>query len=369
MSVLNSWQKITRVIQGKPFGDGVNSSATVSSDPNTRATFTGTTTQNTGTAGSSAFANGDLVLLYQTQGTGAGQWEWNMVVSGGGTTSLTFQQALHYTYGTGAQIIKVPRYDVATISAHSVTAWNGSIGGIEVILAKTSIVGSGALNGDNAGFRGATTVPSSPNGGYTGEGNTGEWNLKQVSTSGNGGPGGYDYGTNNAGGGGGGGNGTVGGNRGGGNEHGATSGSADLITMLPGGGGGSGAIRSGSNGLGGKGGSVILLIGKSIVLSANVYDRGQVGGNATLDSGAGAGGAGGSVLLICGTASLGTYISAIGGAAGTPATHPTQDAGAGGTGRVAVHHSGTVTGTTSPTFEDVSDSTLFESNNFLPFLI
>ena len=108
MAALNAWQKISRVL-ASDFGDGASGSATISSDPNTRATITGTATQTTGTAGSTAFANGDLVMLHQTRGTGAGQWEINRVASGGGTTSLTFSKALQYTYGPDAQIIKIPR--------------------------------------------------------------------------------------------------------------------------------------------------------------------------------------------------------------------------------------------------------------------
>ena len=148
MAVLNDWQKITRVISAKPWGDGTDGNATISSDSNTRATVIGTAGQLTVTAGSSAFANGDLVLIQQTQGTGAGQWEINMVASGGGTTSLVMKEANHYTFASGAQIVKIPRYTTATVSAHAVSAFNGSINGVEFICASVSITVSGALNGN-----------------------------------------------------------------------------------------------------------------------------------------------------------------------------------------------------------------------------
>ena len=48
MATLNSWQKISRVLSSD-FGDGASGSATISSDPNTRATFTGTATSTSGT--------------------------------------------------------------------------------------------------------------------------------------------------------------------------------------------------------------------------------------------------------------------------------------------------------------------------------
>jgi hypothetical protein len=67
MATLNSWQKLDRVISGKPFGSGVDGSATISSDPNTRDTCTGTATSTTLTTGGSTFANGDVLLIHQTQ--------------------------------------------------------------------------------------------------------------------------------------------------------------------------------------------------------------------------------------------------------------------------------------------------------------
>jgi len=390
MAVLNKWQRIDRVISGKPFGNGSAGDVTISSDPNTRATIIGTATLTSGTAGSTAFANSDVVVLHQAYGTGAGQWEINRVVSGGGTTSLVFSKALNYTYVTGAQIVKIPQYKTATVSAHTITAWTGTTGGLWVIAANTSITLGGTLNasgvtgsattsdGDGTsggGFRGGGCKFGNPITAYSGDGATG-LRTQQNGARGNGGGGGYN-GTGFAGGGGGG-NGTAGG-AGGGSTYGGTGGGAgaadgvaDLTNMMMGGGGG-GASRdatSKSAGDGGSGGGIVILIGKNIVTSSHgVTSTGGAGGNGAADFGSGGGGAaGGSILFVCGTATLGTTknltAAGAGGAGGCEA-----DGGAGGVGRIAVHHSGTVTGTTNPTFSDTTDDTLVESTSGGAFLL
>ena len=352
-------QKISRVLTGKPFGDGKDGVGTVSAFPNTIHTYTGTAASTSGTAGSTSFANGDLVLCHQTQGTGVGQWEINMVASGGGTTSLVMQEANKYTYVIGAQIIKVPRYTTATVSAHSSTAWNGSYGGVEVIVARKSITVSGALSVNGKGFRGATTEGSGDHG-YYGEGSTDLWNTKGYSSGTNSGGGGYLFNSNNCQGGGGGGNGTAGTVR-----PGYAQGIANLTSIIPGGGGGSGTKSANTAGHGGDAGGVIILISNSITLSAAVTANGNAGQDSSPTGtdlqGAGGGGAGGDILCICGTASLTTYITATGGAKGTGSGNESLYAGIGGTGRIAVHHSDTVTGTTSPTFSNTEDSSLIET--------
>jgi hypothetical protein len=366
MAVLNNWQRFDRIglLYGSPFGDGVDGVSTVSSDPNTRATITGTATQTTGTAGSSAFTNGDLVVLHQTQGTGVGQWEVNKVASGGGTTSLTFQVAHHFTYGTGAQIIKVPRYTTATVSAHSVTAWNGTTGGIEVICAKTSITVSGALSANDLGFRCGNGAQNES--GDTGEGTTGAA-VTSRNANGNGGGGG-NFTSNVRAPGGGGGHGTAGSNGVGGfngvnyGYGGNAVGSADGTTFNLGGAGGEGCIENGADGPdnGGEGGGVFILISPSIICSAAVTSNGETGGANPTSGSAGGSGAGGTIIFVCVTASLGTSITASGGPQTTGAG--SERGGAGGAGIIAVHHSGTVTGTTTPTFTDVEDLTLKEAS-------
>jgi hypothetical protein len=378
MAVLNSWQRIDRVISGKPFGDGADGSATISSDPNTRATITGTATQSTSTLGSAILSNGDVCILHQTQGTGAGQWEIQKVSSGGGTTSITWTKPLQYTFGTGAQCIKFNLNNVVTVNAHSITGWNGTTGGIEVICGKTSITVAQALNGNGAnagtlgnwpitggGFRGGWSDEGTNSHGLQGEGVTGGGSQSASANGIGAGAGGGNANYNAGGGGGHAVAGTAG--SGSGADNGAAGGAAgdtsDLTTMVFGGGGGGATGTAGShtttaiNG-GGNGGGIIILISNSITMSSTA----TVGGGAVTTSGVrilGGAGAGGSVLLICGIATLGTNnITSLGGAAhGSPET-----GGAGAVGRIAIHHSGTVTGTTSPTFDDTSEPTLVETS-------
>lgn len=354
MAVLNNWQKLQYIV-GSPWGTGANGSATISSDPNTRATVAGTATQSTSTLGSAILTNGDVVMLHQTQGTGAGQWELKRVASGGGTTSIVWTTPLNYTYGTGAQCIKIPQYTTTTVSAHSVTAWNGSTGGVEVIVAKTAITVSGALSGTGLGFRLGTKDPNNSGTGWTGEGSV------QASTQGSGaaqiGPFGSGAGFQKDTVGGGGGNAATGGTVRGG----TATGSADLISITFGG-GGSGGSSGNPAGDGANGGGILILISKSITVSAGVVVNGNTPGGSVTGR-AGGGGAGGSVLVVCETASLGT--NSITAAAGSGGTGGEGNGGAGSVGRIAVHHSGTVTGTTNPTFTDVSDTTLVEAGGTL----
>lgn len=373
MAALNSWQKISRVLGGD-WGDGKDGAATISSDPNTRATVTGSATSTSATAGSTAFANGDLVMLHQTQGTGAGQWEINRVASGGGTTSLTMQVALQYTYGTGAQIIKIPRYTTATVAAHSVTAWNGSTGGIWVAAFKQKPTMGGNVT-VNGGFRGGAWSQGNNTIGYQGEGLTGA-GVQSRSANGIGGGAGQTTGTNkgSGAGGGGGGHATQGatlplatsgssGVHSEGVQGGTTADSTDGTTMVFGGGGAGCAVEGGATGANGSaGGGIAIIFCPDVDTSTYGFiTNGTVGGSAA--HGGGGGGAGGYTLFVVGKGTFGTAKNtSTGGGVGvaiSPATNNNPDnGGSGGVGRIAIHHSGTVTGTTNPTFTDITDTTL-----------
>lgn len=359
---LYAWQKIDRVLTGSSFGDGASGSATISSDPNTRATATGTASSASVTAGSTSFANGDLVLLHQTQGTGAGQWEINRVSSGGGTTSLTMQIALQYTYGTGAQIIKVPRYTTATVSAHSVTAWNGTTGGIEVLAANTSVTISGALNAASVGFRGEKTEINENQNGIQGESQSGT-GTRSRSANGTGGGGGTYVSADRKGGGAGGGNATAGENGQTkdlslGGLSGTTTNNDDLSSMTFGGAGGQGAYygQSAAISQAGNSGGIVVIFAKSFTNSSSVSVNGETGTNAAAATGGGGSGAGGNILIVCETASLGTNTLTAAGGSRTVEDSNNGYGGAGGNGRIAIHHSGTVTGSTNPTFYDIAYS-------------
>ena len=345
MAALNTWQKLDRVLIGQPFGNGSSGSATVSSDPNTRATITGTATQTTGTAGSTDFTNGDVVVLYQTQGTGAGQWEVNKIVSGGGTTSLTFQKAHNYTYGTGAQIIKAPLYSNATISGYTMTAWDGTTGGIGVIACSSTLTLSGDIVLTGKGFIGRAA-----DGGIgaslhaIGEDYTGRYGTNSTygagATSYDNAGGGSGYGTN--------------GTTGSGGSAGSAFGTADLTTIYLG--AGSGGSKTGN---GGNAGGVLIVFAKTITTSsAGAISNGTTGAAGAEQGGSGA--CGGAILLVCANCTLGTNLFTALGSTGNSGGG--KSGGNGGDGRIAVHHSATVTGTTNPTFNDTTDNTLVEAN-------
>lgn len=384
MAKLNSWQKIDRVIPYKPFGNGINGAYTSTSIPSpTYRSCTGTIGAYTLTISSGAFTNGDLIYIHQSRGTGVGQSEFNYVVAGGGTTSLTLLKPLKYTYATSgaskAQVLNARMYSSVNVTSGTwdIQTWTQTAtatGGIFILVAKNSITLTNTvrINGGNG-----ATDPANPNYGYTGghwggygsNGNTGSnhgqrgegYNSNVTSGSGNtgytaidsGGGGGID-GSNNSGAGGG--HAATGGNGSSSAQGGLTAGSADLVTMVMGGGGGGGHTSTGSAdfqfGGGGAGGGIIILISRVIDVSgATIQSIGGAGGGSASPKGGG-GGAGGSVLLMCTKAILGTNkIVATGGAGG-------PGGGAGSVGRIAVHRARSVTGTTNPSFTEVSDPSL-----------
>lgn len=369
--MLNSWQRIDRVLSGFPFGngsDGAYSSATIPTL--TKDSCSGTATSTTLTTAGSTFANGDVLLIHQTRGTGVGQWEINRVSSGGGTATLTLQVALNYTYtdsgASQAQATKIPMYSNVTVESGTwtVPAWDGNTGGILVFASNGTTTVTGTISGSGKGHVGGSANIVNNGSGYQGEGTGGS---SALSTSANGNSGGGGQGNTGSGGqpaGAGGGNGAAGTSAtvavGG-----SAVGSSDLITLCLGGAGGGGATNSSGTdgergGAGGSGGSAIFIFSKYITISGSIVANGNNGSNTGgIHSGGGGGGAGGSSLVVCQTASLGSsLITASAGAGGSGGA----GGAAGGTGRIAVHHSATVTGTTSPTFTDVTDTTLIEAN-------
>lgn len=386
MAVLNPWQRIDRVLAGLPFGDGRDAATTVSSNTTqsiASASCSGTSASTTLTLGAaSTFANNDVVLIQQTRGTGVGQWEVNLISSGGGTTTLTLSKALQYTYtdsgASQAQICKVPMFTNFTLNGSTTfdpAAWAGDVGGILLVAARVSTTitgtvtasgnagatGSSATGGAGRGFRGGNADDG--NAAFGGEG-TAAASAQSTSANGNGGGGGGSSDPGQGGGGGHANTGETGEGTGGG-----TAGSSDLTNMVFGGGGG-GSYKVATNDVdsGGGGGGIVIIITKHLTVTGGISSNGgQGGGAASTAHGGGAGGAGGSILVACSTATLGSnLVTAIGGAGSTGDNFAADTAGS--VGRIAVHHSGAVTGTTNPTFDDESDPTLVESSGFLAFM-
>jgi len=364
MAVLNAWQKIDRVLPGQPFGTGVDgdySSATIPTIVYKTCAGTATQTKFAADTDATPFAVGDVIMLHQTRGTGVGQWEVVKVVSLGSDEYNT-TTALQYSYtdsgASQAQAVKVPQYKDVNVESGTwtVPVWDQNVGGILPIACNGTLTVTGTISGIGAGYRKTT------NNAYAGEGTDGDVAEKDQQ-NGSGGGGGWNYtGDLHKHGGGGGGNGTAGEN--GGYADGATSsglggttsGAADLTNITFGGAGGAGVsdIETGSGG----GGGIVMLFAK------NLTGAGTIALTATAPAAGGAngghgGGAGGSLLIVGSTITMtSATISAL-GTGGSDAVG--ANGGDGGTGRIAVHHSGTITGTTNPTFTDVTDTSLVES--------
>ncbi len=134
---LNDWQKLTRVLPGKPFGDGSDGAYSSATIPTmTYESCSGTSGSTSLTTAGTSLANGDIILIHQSRGTGVGQWEINKVASGGGTTSITLSQPLQYTYtdsgSSQAQAVVIPQYTNVTVQSGTWTLsdWAGNTGGL-----------------------------------------------------------------------------------------------------------------------------------------------------------------------------------------------------------------------------------------------
>lgn len=377
------------------FGDGSDgdySSAGNATDAPIDSSCSGTEGSTSLSATNASFVAGKPVLIHQTRGTNAGNWELNQIDSYVAGT-ITLKKPLINTYtdsgASQAQVIQLKQYNNFTQnSGHTLTAkaWDGNVGGIIAFLAKGTVSGNGSINingltgskaqgfttaagGGGIGFRGGRGRAS--NSGtvvdYCGEGTAGASTTKQAK-NGSGGGAGNASGQPLSASGGGGGNGTAGTNgyQSGvtGGYGGDTAGVAGLTSMVFGGGGGGGAGYDNNGGSyyiggGGGGGGIFLCIGNIVDVSGltiNLNGGNKGDGTYAQDGG---GGSGGSCLIKAKTATLGTNkITAIGGSTG--------DNGAGGVGRIHLDYSVSYTGTTSPTLDATLDTTIIAGGGSLP---
>lgn len=336
------------------YGSGKNGSPAVSGTINTYAACTGTATQTSLTTALAASA-GDCILIHQSQGTGAGQWELNYVLADAGAT-LTLAYPLAYTYGTGAQAVLVPQYTGGTLSgAVTGTAWNGTVGGIIALMSNGDLNLSGSVSAYGIGFRGGNGN-SGQNQATSGEGYLG---AGSATTNANGVSGGGSVGDDCFGAAGG--YGTAGGTgaykQNG--TSGGTNGIADLTTLFFGGAGGGAADFSGTaGGRGGDSGGIVLIFAKNITITGTINVNGKSGnvsGDTSLTAGGGA--AGGSCLIKCQTANLGSNkITSTGGVAVN--AFDGRMSAAGGVGRIHIDYADSYTGTTTPTIDAAQVTTL-----------
>jgi hypothetical protein len=362
------------------FGNGSDGAVTISTNTTqspTDSACTGTTGTNSLSATNAGFSAGQNILIHQTYGTGAGNWELN-VISSYTSGTITTKYPLQNSYVTGAQVIVMGNYTNVTVNTgvtYSAKAWNGTVGGIIGWIANGTTTITGTLSASGLGFAGGTTTGGNGNQGAS---STSITVSALTAANGSGGGGGGVGDGAAAGSGGGGGNGTAGANGTAGSRIAGTGGSTDGDTALTdfnlGAGGGGGGFRTGQSGApgnGGNGSAGIFIFSKELVVTGAITASGA-NGNAKTGSGShgcGGAGAGGSVLIKAITATLGTnLITANGGTGGTIDVN--NKGGDGGVGRIHLDYAGTYTGTTTPTIDVTQDSSLYPSGgSFLYNLI
>ena len=377
------------------FGDGSDGDLTVSSGQTVYVDDVRRPLASTASVGQGAlyvgtvagFQMGGEVLVIQVQGTGAGNYEFGIIVGiNGGLATLTLQDNLQHSYTVGgsskAQVLQVPHYRNVTVqSGGTLTAhaWDGSTGGILVFRANGAVAVDGTVTasggdgsnvtghcvstgggGTGGGFRGGNAFrqhwdvsecgwSDDFNPGYQGAG-TASPGIRSRYPNGNGGGGGRggEGGIQYSGAGGGGGNGTPGGD--GQNEPGyggQAAGAADLSVMVFGGGGGGGQkVYSYQAGGGGSGGGIIAIFANNLTVSGTVQARGGRGGDSGSYDKAGGGGAGGSILIKAQSANVGANrVDASGGIGGSAGE---GSGGDGGVGRIRIEYCDTFSGSTNP---------------------
>ncbi|MCB0031612.1 MAG: hypothetical protein KDE28_27060, partial [Anaerolineales bacterium] len=346
--------------------------------------FAGTNTVNVIDAHAIARVNlGDIVLIHQTIGNGAGNWELNIAASDfTGPGSFLLAKPLQHNYITDsinkAQILRVPQYSECSVSGNvtALGAWNGSWGGIFAVMCSENFDLSGSINVNGIGYRGGelrtTNVPDM---GHTGEGYPGNYNVTDMNcwqtdnSNGNGGGAGHGYvwvwdSHKKASGGGGGGHQTNGETGHGpivdgwcSGKGGKAVGDEALTTAYFGGGGGGGGTGQNDyedGGQGGDGAGIAFVFAKTINISATgsitangTGGRGALGSGLHL-SGGGGGGAGGAIYLLGSDVNLGTaQVAALGGNGGPPNSDG-AGGGNGSAGRIRIEYCNALTGTTSP---------------------
>jgi len=351
-------QAAFRAAATSAFGNGADGALTISTnttDAPIDSACTGTLGATTLVATNASFAAGQVILIHQTQGAGAGQYQKTKISSYSAGT-ITTEDALAYTYVTGAQVIVMKQYTNVTVNSAitwTAKAWNGTVGGILAFLANGTVTITGTISANACGFRGGAGAASGS--ATAGEGETG---LGSAGRTANGSAGG----------------GGVGGA--GGGLAGATYQTvANLGTKFVfGGAGGGGNSNSGTGGAGGNGGGLIYLMGKTPTITGAITANGANGANAS--EGGGGGGAGGCVIIRTSTVVLGSaLVTAVKGTGGTGSAGDGggggggSSAGSGGSsaggngadGRIHSDYSTSLSGTTSPTLDSIIDSTLTDT--------
>jgi hypothetical protein len=362
------------------FGNGSDSNLVISADTTDApidSACTGTTGSNSLSATNASFASGQEILIHQTQGTNAGTYMRNKIISYTAGT-ITLDQALNITYGTGAQVLVLKQYVNVTVNSGktwTAKAWNGTVGGILGFLCNGTFTNNGIISASAKGFRGTKTRISdtSVHIGIQGEGYS---SVGSATTSANtigGGGGNENTETDRKPGGGGGGYATIGtnGTKTGSREivgiGGETVGISNLTSLFFGGGGGQGAYYGGVSSTSvqaGSGGGIVFIYGSDTINNGYIYSNGENGSTSIPAVGGCGAGAGGSVLIKCQTATLGTNLITVSGGIGGTGYNEEGSGGNGGIGRIHVDYYTSVTGTTTPTLDSSQDNNLSTNTTY-----
>lgn len=363
--------QLYQILPGRPFGrarHGAN--VTLNSDPTTRRRFNGSSGATTGSLDSSGFADGDLVLIMQVHGnltlSTEENYEVNMILSGGGTSNLTFLNPLGRSYVSSSSSVQqgyVTRADQAAIiqtimEYENVTInftpsnWDGLTGGLFAWADIGVTKGSSTFSGAVGSVTGTDTGGMNIGGGFRGGWNSNDssascdgegWkdvypSESNTSSTDNGGSGHEGQGNGN-GSGHGGGNATAGEANGQGGYQGNPAGSTNLTSFMFGG-GGSGAKSFGSVGAGSNGGGNFIGWCKYFQPTGNfICDGGQSSGTGSEGTVNGGAGAGGNFLLNTQDAINLGNLYARGGARRNGQTN------SGGAGRIRVNYGYSAVGT------------------------
>lgn len=388
--------QIYQILPGRPYGRARHGiGVTISADPHTRRVGNGSSGAGTLSLNSAGYVDGDLIIIHQTKGNISSatedNWEINMIVSGGGTTTLTLLNNLGRSY-VNAQVLDVREYQDLTINSFTVSAWaaSGSTGSLVAIADRGRTAGSGVISGsgsngfpttqDHSVANTANWRATQPLGGFIGGWNSADGNLggsgegfkirelsgEIANTTDNGG--GSSVGGNGAGGG----NATAGGNSGSSTGVGGIAcGNAALTSMFPGGGGG-GTSAPGQDGpgSGGNGGGMYIGWHKFFPSTITIAMDGGNGGDSTNPpfggSGAvdGAGGAGGCILINTQSGALGS-----GKIHANAGTCPSNSGCNGSVGRIRINYGALLTGSSSPAASTNQDPLLVDETGAAAFFM
>lgn len=340
------------------FGDGSDGSLTISSDTTDSpidSACTGTSGSYSLSATNAGFLPGQIILIHQSQLTGAGTYQRNTISSYTAGT-ITLVEPLNATYTSGAQVLVMKQYTDVTVDSTktwTAKAWTGSVGGILAFICNGTVTVNGTISANGRGFRGGNAGNNGDNGGYSGEGSGQASTLQAADPTGNGG------GSNRVSSAGGGYANTTQSNENGTpvNVFGTSVGTTDLSTMFFGGGGGGGQSGGSANGNGANGGGIIFISCTTLTNAGAIQSNGSNAASVSSANRAGSGGAGGAVNIKAQIATLGSgLITASSGAAGTGGTASNNTAGS--VGRIALAYYTSYTGTTSPTANVTQDDSL-----------